>query len=43
MSTDTPASELALDPFEELRARAEILERQLAEMQQRTGHTAYPS
>ena len=36
MSHDTPAPESTHDPLEELRARAEILERQLAEVQQRT-------
>jgi hypothetical protein len=36
MSHDTPGSEPTHDPLEELRVRAEILERQLAEVQQRT-------
>ena len=36
MSNETPASELMDDPLEELRARAEALERQLMEAQQRT-------
>jgi hypothetical protein len=36
MSHDTPPQEPTRDPLEELRARAEMLERQLAEVQLRT-------
>jgi hypothetical protein len=36
MSDDTPPPATANDPLDELRARAEALERQLAEVQQRT-------
>jgi hypothetical protein len=36
MPNDTPAPDSVHDPLNELRARAELLERQLAEVQQRT-------
>lgn len=36
MSHDTPETEPTHDPLEELRTRAEVLERRLAEVQQRT-------
>lgn len=37
MSDDAPARDSAHDPLDELRSRAELLERQLVEVQQRTG------
>jgi hypothetical protein len=36
MSDDTPERDSVLDPLDELRSRAELLERQLVEVQQRT-------
>src|SRR5580698_7507554 len=36
MSDDTPARDSAHDPLDELRSRAELLERQLVEVQHRT-------